>query len=90
MQGYQSEFRNNVPREFYKSIKHNGRVYTLHSIYDNTNFDSQVRDFLSDRKNRKMVNKRIARIRKFNFDDSINAYNLSDDLQQLYDTDLFD
>lgn len=37
-----------------------------------------------------MVNRKIAKIRKFNFDDSINAYNLSDDLQQLYDTDLFD
>ena len=56
-------------------------MYTLHSIYDNTNFDSQVRDFLSNRANRKMVNKRIARIRKFHFDDSIEAYNLSDDLQ---------
>ena len=79
-----------MPREFYKSIKHNGHLYTLHSIYDDTDFDSQVRAFLSDRKNRKNVNKRIARIRRFHFDSDIHAYDLSDDLQQLYNTNLFD
>lgn len=87
---YPESYRNNVPREFYKSIKHNGKIYTLHSIYDENDFDSQVRDFLSKRENRKRINKKMLNRKHFNFDQNIYAYQLSDDLQQIYDTDLFD
>ena len=37
-------YRNNMPQEFYKSIKHNGKLYTLHSIYDDVDKDSDLDD----------------------------------------------
>lgn len=37
-------YRNNMPQEFYKSIKHNGKLYTLHSIYDDVDKNPDLDD----------------------------------------------
>lgn len=83
-----NRYRNNTPQEFYKTIKHNGKLYTLHSIYDdidnievNTLIPDEVFDILNE----------PDPSYNFNFDqDAEDIISLSDELTQLYNTGLFD
>ena len=72
-----------MPREFYKTIKFNNKLYTLKSMYDDTprGFDRAARR-INRRKNR--------RIHDYGFDRAINAITLYDDLNNIYTENIFD
>lgn len=81
-----SKYKNNMPQEFYKTIKHNGKLYTIHSIYDdidNIEMDTFIPDKVFDILNEPSPS--------YDFDqDAEDIISLSDELGQLYDTGLFD
>ena len=84
-------YRKRMPHEFYKTVKYNNKFYTLRSIYDDNIANNKVRkrkyiDFDFDIENLKPKRCR----RHFDFDKHIDILSLTDDLEQLYDTDLFD
>lgn len=79
-------YKNNMPQEFYKTIKHNGKLYTLHSIYDDID-NIEVQTFIPDEAF-EILNEPTS---TYNFDqDADDIISLSDELSQLYDTGLFD
>lgn len=78
------DFRRHMPHEFYKTVRHNNNYYTLHSIYDDVDFDADI-----ERLKRKSRRDRYNRPR-IDFDRDIEAFSLTDDLEQLVATNLFD
>lgn len=78
------DFRRHMPHEFYKTVRHNNYYYTLHSIYDGIDFDADI-----ERLKRKSRRGRYNRPR-INFDRDIEVFSLTDDLEQLVATNLFD
>ena len=79
-------YKNNMPQEFYKTIKHNGKLYTLHSIYDDID-NVEIQTFIPDEAF-EILNEPTP---SYNFDqDADDIISLSDELGELYMTGLFD